>query len=316
MKLRQLFAVALSLVASPVLADDKWEVTTSFEMVGMPFQMPPQTQTVCLPPGQQNNEKMIPADKNCKVASFTTSGNTSRFRIECAPPQQMTGEGEVTRIGTDAYKGTLKAKGNMQGQAFDMKIAYAGRKIGSCPASENVQNKAKAAMAQQQAQVGQACAQLASSMTWQMADTMAATCPTLKADICKVAKAELAKAGNDPDALRNLQERRGDWRELARYCGTDAVAIEGAACTAAKQKRIWGAVAEFCGNEAQSLAAQNCTGRSYTVIMTGEYGPLCERFADQVRVSGGGSAAGTPSGANKLNQAIDGINKLRGLFGK
>lgn len=140
MDLRRLLVLIACLGAGSVYADDKWEVTTSMEMVGMPFQMPATTQVVCLPPGEQNTEKMVPADKNCKVKSFSTSGNTSRFRIECAPPQQMTGEGEITRMGKDAYKGLLKAKGNMQGQAFDMKISYAGRKIGSCPASENVQN--------------------------------------------------------------------------------------------------------------------------------------------------------------------------------
>jgi hypothetical protein len=310
---RRLLALTACLVAGNAIADDKWEVTTSMEMVGMPFQMPAQTQTVCLPPGEQNSEKMIPADKSCKLASFTTSGNTSRFRIECAPPQQMTGEGEVTRLGKDAYKGLLKAKGNMEGQAFDMKISYAGRRIGSCPASENVQNKAKVALAQQQAQVGQTCQQLASQMVWQMADNMAGTCPTLKAEICKAAKAELTKAGSDPEALRNFQQQRSDWRELSSYCGVDAVAVEARACTSAKQKKHWAAVADFCGSEAEALAAQYCTGRSYTAIMTGEYGPLCERFSEKVQVTGTAAAGGVGA---KLNQTLDGVNKLRGLFGR
>lgn len=313
MKLQRLLILSACLWSGAAIADDKWEVTTSFEMAGMPFQMPSRTQVVCLPPGQQNSEKMIPAEESCKKTSFTTSGNTSRFRIECPPPQQMVGEGEVTRLGSDAYKGFLKARGNMEGQAFDMKISYAGRKIGSCPASENVQNKAKAAIAQQQAQIGQSCKQMASEMVWQMADTMSGTCPTLKADICKVAKTELTKAGNDPEALQQLQEKRGDWREFAGFCGVDAQAVEAKACSAAKLKKHWAAVADFCGSEAEALAEQHCTGRSYTTIMTGEYGPLCERFSDKVQVAGAENAAGT---ANKLNQALDGINKLRGLFGR
>jgi hypothetical protein len=317
MSLRTLLAFSLCLAVSPALADDKWEVTTSIEMTGMPFQVPPQTQTVCLPPGQQNNEKMVPADKNCKVSSFATTGSTSRFRIECASPQQMTGEGEITRIGTDAYKGSLKAKGNMHGQAFDMKIGYAGRKIGSCPASENVQNKAKTAVVQQQAQVGQACQQVAASMTWQVADSMSVACPALKADICKAAKAELSKVGSDPEALRNLQAQRSDWRELAGYCGVDAAAIESKSCTVAKAKRNWAAVAQFCGSEAEALAAQHCPGSPSSAGMSSEYGPLCERFADKVQVAGANNAAtGSGDSAAKLNQAIDGINKLRGLFKK
>lgn len=315
MKKRCMLALAACLagLGGTAVADDKWEVTTSMEMVGMPFQMPPTKQVLCLAPGAQNNEKMVPADKNCQVKSFTTTGSTSRFRIECAPPQQMTGEGEITRMGTDAYKGELKAKGNMQGQPIDMKISYAGRKIGSCAASENTVTKAQAQAAQMQAQVGQSCKQIADGMTWQIADQMTSSCPTLKADLCKKAKAEFAKFGNDPEGLRGFQADHQDWRELAGYCAIDAGALQARACASAKDKRLWGSVAEFCGNEAEQLAGQYCTGRSYTVIMTSEYGPLCERFRNKIAVTGGGSQ---PGAANKLNQAIDGINKLRGLFGK
>lgn len=65
----------------------------------------------------------------------------------------------------------------MQGQAFDMNISYAGKKIGSCAASENAVTKAKAQAAQMQAQVGQSCKQMADSMTWQLADQMAGQLP-------------------------------------------------------------------------------------------------------------------------------------------
>lgn len=305
--------VCLTGLGGTAAADDKWEVTTSMEMAGMPFQMPSTKQTVCLAPGEQNNEKMVPADKNCQMKSFTTAGNTSRFRIECAPPQQMTGEGEITRLGKDTYKGELRAKGNMQGQAVDMKISYAGRKIGSCAASENTVTKAKAMAAQQQAQIGQSCRQMADSMTWQVADQMATTCPTLKADICKKAKADFGKLAGDPEGLRNYQQQRGDWRELAGYCGVDAGGLQARACATAKDKRLWGSVAEFCGSEAEAMAGDHCTGRSYSVIMMSEYGPLCERYSEKVSVTGGGAGGG--AGA-KINQAIDGINKLRGLFGR
>lgn len=97
----------------------------------------------------------------------------------------------------------------------------------------------------------------------------------------------------------------------------DAAALKAKACTSAKAKKLWGSVAAFCGDEAEALAAAHCTGRSYTVIMMSEYAPLCEAYKDQVVVTGGGSIPGSSTGsAAKLNQAIDGINKLRGLFGK
>lgn len=313
---RSLMALCACLVVGAAAADDKWEVTTSMEMAGMPFQMPPTKQVLCLAPGEQGSEKMVPVDKNCKLKSFTQSGNTSRFKVECAPPQQMTGEGEITVIGKESYKGQLRAKGNMQGQAFDMKISYAGKKIGSCAASENTVTKAKAQAAQMQAQVGQSCKQLADGMTWQLADQMAGSCPALKADLCKKAKADFTRLGNDPEGLRSFQEERQDWSQLAGYCGVDTAALQARACTNAKAKKLWGSVATFCGDEAEALAAANCTGRSYTVIMMSEYGPLCEAYKDKVAVAGGGTAPASGGSAAKLNQAIDGINKLRGLFGK
>lgn len=318
MSKRSWLALCACLVAGGAIADDKWEVTTSMEMAGMPFQMPPTKQVLCLAPGEQGSEKMVPVDKNCKLKSFTQSGNTSRFKVECAPPQQMTGEGEITVTGKDAYKGQLRARGNMEGQAFDMKISYAGKKIGSCAASENTVTKAKAQAAQMQAQVGQSCKQLADGMTWQLADQMAGSCPTLKADLCKKAKAEFTRLGNDPEGLRNYGEERQDWKQLAGYCGVDTATLQARACSAAKAKKLWASVATFCGDEAETLAAANCTGRSYTVIMMSEYAPLCEAYKDKVVVTGGGGVPGSASGgtAAKLNQAIDGINKLRGLFGK
>lgn len=314
---RSLLALCACLVAGAAAADDKWEVTTSMEMVGMPFQMPPTTQVLCLAPGEQNNEKMVPVDKSCKLKSFSTSGTTSRFSIECAPPQQMTGDGEITRFGNDAYKGSLRAKGNMQGQAFDMKISYAGKKIGSCAASENTVTKAKAQAAQMQAQVGQSCKQMVDGMTWQLADQMKGSCPTLKADLCKKAKAEFTRLGNDAEGLRNYQEQRQDWKQLAAYCGVDTTALQAKACTSAKAQKLWGSVATFCGSEAEALAGANCTGSSYSEVMMSEYGPLCGAYKDKVVVTGGGSAPSSNGDtAAKLNQAIDGINKLRGLFGK
>lgn len=315
--MRRVMLLAACLVAVPAMADDKWEVTTSFEMAGMPFQMPPQTHTLCLAPGDQNSEKLVPTDKNCKVTRFSTSGNTSRFRVECSAPQKMVGDGEITRS-KDSYQGRLHAKGNMDdGQSMDMTIQYAGRKVGSCAASENtltqakaMQKKAEAMMQMQQAQTGQMCQQMAANLaSWQAADSMSTTCPTLKADLCKQAKPLLS---GDPDALRNLADQT-DWRGLAQYCGIEPGALQAKACGNAKKQHLWGAVAEFCGNEAEALAEEHCSGRSYSVIMVSEYGPLCEKYSDKVRVTGTNSGGGA---GNAVNRAIDGVNKLRSLFGR
>ncbi len=178
MNMRPLLLLAIGLLAGAVQADEKWEVTTSFEMTGMPFQMPPTTQTICVPPGEQGNQRLIPAGKNCKVTSFSTSGSTSRFHMECSAPQKMSGDGEMTRMGSDAYKGKFAARGNVDGSDIDMKIAYAGRRLGTCAAGETSAARASAMAAQtnamqakQGAVLNQACQQMPNDMTWQAAGT-------------------------------------------------------------------------------------------------------------------------------------------------
>lgn len=321
MKFRLLLAVSACLLAVTAAAEEKWEVTTAMEVTGMPFAMPANTQTVCLPPGEQNNQKMIPADKNCKVSSFSTSGSTSRFHIDCAAPQKMSGDGEVTRLGKDAYKGTLKAKGDFDGEAAEIKISYAGRKIGTCAASETtaakvnaMQAQATAMQAQSDKAMKQACQQMTNELSWQAASSpgMEQMCPTLKADICR----QFSKLSATPDSLRGLRQQHGDWADIAGFCGLDAEAMKVAACQSAKQKKEWEAAIDFCGIEDADLEAtakENCAGLDFTSMKPTDkryaLAPLCSRYAKKAQASQGGVM-------DSGKKAIDGLNKLRGLFGK
>jgi hypothetical protein len=123
-------------IGNAVAADEKWEITTSVEVTGMPFQMPATVLTLCAPPGEMHDDKMIPEQNGCKVTQMSKSGNTTRFKMSCPPPQAMTGEGEITQTGKDAYRGSMTAKGVIEGRATEMKTTYAGRKLGACDGTE------------------------------------------------------------------------------------------------------------------------------------------------------------------------------------
>lgn len=323
---------ALLVAGVALAADDKWEITSSMEMPGMPFQMPPTKQIVCVPPGQ-SNEKLVPKQDNCKVSGFKVTGSTSRYHIECAPPQQMSGDGEMTVTGKDAYRGSLNAKANMDGEQTEMKMTYSGRKLGTCTGAEKPAVDVKAIQQQQQAGTAQACGEMAEGMQWRVAPTMAPVCPTLQADICKRAKAKFAKAKTSA-GLVTLQGDHPDWKDIAKYCGVDPATLIKPACADAKRAQNWNDAVLVCGEDAEleATAKKECVGMSFTGNPKAvAYRPLCEHYADKLpkgsykrapadtdeETEDAGDAA--PASAHPLQdtgaKAVEGLKKFKGLFG-
>ena len=114
-------------VATGQNAGDLWQVTTQMSMVGLPIQMPTQTQQVC----SERNWTRPPAgsgpDTSCRNTDFALSGNTATWKVTCQSPPS-TGVGQITRNGADAYSGSIKFA-SAQG---DMTINLTGRKVGTC----------------------------------------------------------------------------------------------------------------------------------------------------------------------------------------
>lgn len=115
------------LMAEPPAKGDLWQVTTKMSMEGMPMQMPAQTSKRCAakhwtaPPAGDN-----PRQK-CTRSDVSMSGGKMTWTESCVAPA-MTGRGEITRQGDDAYSGTIQyssAQGNMT-------ITLNGRKLGEC----------------------------------------------------------------------------------------------------------------------------------------------------------------------------------------
>lgn len=119
------------LVAETPATGDLWEVTSKMSMAAMPMDMPGQTAKVCAakvwtkPPAGNNPHQ------KCKRSNYTTTGNKVTWTETCDSPP-MTGKGEITRQGDDAYTGVL----TYTSEQGNMTIKLAGHKIGGCPNPE------------------------------------------------------------------------------------------------------------------------------------------------------------------------------------
>jgi len=126
-------AAAVSLVfmaLTPVFADDppgvEWETTSQMVMTGLPFSPPLTRLKVCTPrvwtrppPG---------GDPTCVNSNFQRVGNKVTWTMQCSGDMPMTGEGEITFNGTDAYTGAITATA----EGMTMTINLTGTKIGTC----------------------------------------------------------------------------------------------------------------------------------------------------------------------------------------
>lgn len=320
MSIRTLAAIVAAVAALAAgiagAAEDKWQITSKMEMTGMPFAMPEQTTTVCAPQGQKN-EKLVPAKDNCKVTGFKTSGNTSSFHVECPAPDKMSGDGQFTVLGPDSTKGQMTMKAVVDGRPTDMKMSWSSKKLGVCDAVKDKAISPTAMMAQAQAQTAQGCKEMAKGMGWQYADQLVAACPTLKADICKAAKS-LFDSPKTSTAALDMREQRGDWKELAGYCGMDVAPYTKKYCALAKAEQNWNNASVLCGKdpELEAVARRECTGKMYTAgLVDDKYQSLCALYSDQIDPGTPPEPSKAAKAADTGKRALDGVKKLKGLFG-
>ncbi|MGV1099681.1 DUF3617 domain-containing protein [Thiovibrio sp. JS02] len=135
------FAILLCCTGSAAAGegpDELWEVRSKTEMPGMPFPMPAQTVTVCIPKGQEKDpSKSIPQDPNqqCKMTDVKVSGNKMTWKMVCTGENPMTGNGEM-EYGPGHYSGRMQMQGKQGGEPFEMATSYEGKKVGSCKYEE------------------------------------------------------------------------------------------------------------------------------------------------------------------------------------
>lgn len=112
------------------MKDGLWEISTTIEMPGLPFQPPPTTMTHCYGTNDVRDLKQfVPSqDADCKVTDLKTNGNKVSYTVNCTGQNTVKGEGEVILKGDSAYEGFMKM--NMEG--MDMTTRYSAKRVGPC----------------------------------------------------------------------------------------------------------------------------------------------------------------------------------------
>ena len=107
-------------------AGDLWQVTPQMAMGTMTMPLPPQQ--VCSPRQWTSPPAGRGPDATCVNSDFAMSGtNTATWKVTCQSPPS-TGTGEITRMGAEAWKGTIKYN-SAQGE---MTINLSATRVGDC----------------------------------------------------------------------------------------------------------------------------------------------------------------------------------------
>jgi hypothetical protein len=115
--------------SSEIIKPGLWEITTTMEIPGVPFQSPPQTVRHCVTQQDAEDiEKSLPIRKDCKIIDLRSSANKINWKVECTGEMAGKGEGEVEYKGDSSYEG--KTMIQTQGMTFNMK--HKGKLVGKC----------------------------------------------------------------------------------------------------------------------------------------------------------------------------------------
>jgi len=122
--------LAVPAADAPTAAPEKgdlWEVTSQPVMEGMPMPLPAQKAKVCAP--REWSEPPGGADqrRQCTQSDFQVQGTKATWKVTCRNPA-MTGEGEITRNGSDTYTGSIK----LSSPDGAMTIKLDGKRLAEC----------------------------------------------------------------------------------------------------------------------------------------------------------------------------------------
>jgi hypothetical protein len=269
---------------------DLWEVTTQMSMAGMQgISMPPQTNRVCSD-RQWNKPPVNMADHGCKTSDFRSTPTKSSWKMSCDGPPAMTGEGEITRSGPEAYQGWMK----LNSEQGLMNMTLSGKRVGDCDAGAvkaeraATQAKIEAQIAQSQQQseaaVAQACQAPVDQVDVQQLQMMSGFCtdPALKGSLCgrlDTVDGFTRVCERPPDSANGLSA-------TANFCGQDADALHKKYCDEALQKESLDLLGKCCPTEARVIAQRECAGRSYTGGASSKYAGFCMRYASDLMAGG------------------------------
>ena len=110
-----------------------WEVISQMSMEGAPMALPSHKMQVCAskewkePPGGMDERQ------KCKATDFKLAGQVATWKVTCAGPPAMSGEGKITRTGPGDYNGQIKFKSD----EANLTVKLTGHKLGPCDLPTN-----------------------------------------------------------------------------------------------------------------------------------------------------------------------------------
>lgn len=128
-------SLTLSLIATTAMGaaqmkDGLWEISTTMDMPGMPFQPPPVTIQHCYTKADvQDQQAVVPKqDNNCKITKMKATGNKVAWQMVCTGENPAKGDGEIVFKDDTAYAGVMK----LTTEGMTMTNRYSARRLGPC----------------------------------------------------------------------------------------------------------------------------------------------------------------------------------------
>jgi hypothetical protein len=334
--------------------DELWEVTTQMNMPGLPAGMGGNTQRVCqdkdprkqVPPGE-NAEK-------CKVSDAKQSGNKTSVTVSC-PDGTMLIENTYNAARTE-YKGTMRMSGSQGDMTMTMSGRKVGSCDASAERAKREQQVAavqqqvaqgQELMRQQNEMQIRQCAEAVQTMQygkfglWGQCRQHGDQCKAMAKDPSTkpVATACMARQGEYCKRYRTeagFLLAKAD-RRAAEACGLSVDQVKADLCPGAAKKESLAFLGRYCPVEAKPFAEKHCAGRDFTALRAAggkgdKYDDFCLAHLSRASLAASpesdeepqqqgsqqqGSQQQLPNPADAVQEGVtQGINKLRGLFGR
>lgn len=339
MKIILALVAALPFAMAHAASDGElWEVTSQINMPGIPAGMGGQKHQVCTEKGDAKKAMASRGSEKCKMTDFKQSGNKVTMTMQC-PDGTATIENTYNAAHTE-YNGTVK----MTSKHGDMTMTMAGKKLGACDATAaKAQQEEKIAAVKQQSAAIQArsAAAVAKSQTTEIAQCQAAVdemdmrklgmygqcdnpqmgglCKQMLAaehtnpvaTKCMASQAEFCKRYQTVDGFIKAN---GD-EQAAKMCKVSRDQLIAKGCPQAAQTEQLAYLGRFCPAESKPIAKAHCAGFDYTSRVRTKYDDFCSHYLAHNSLEEDTPRKLDPKQA--VQQGVtQGINKLKGLFGK
>lgn len=331
------FCSAQPVAAQPKEPGDLWEVRTEMSMPGMPagMQMPQRPpQRVC----QARSSDQPPVGDNdgkCELYDLKRTANSFAWKMRCEGG--TSGAGEMVYEGRDRYKGTIDM--STGGQSMTLKLS--GNRVGDCDAGE-MKRQVNAQMAAIQKQSADATAANCKGAVDSLTPYLLRPETGLKCDAKY--KTELCTKAQTADGFTNVAARPAstvpgrpgnDMKEVAGFCGFDAMQVRVRLCKRADEQEQLDFLASTClgyartdGSTATKAAdsfgstiiVRECAGRTFSSPPGEKYRPFCSAVVRQKLIQPVVADAGTGTGATakpeekKEDAATRGKKLLKDIF--